>query len=103
VANYGVSSINSNETTQDKTHTHKRKNDQLRLFIFKNELLKISVSLQTAFAAETHLAEGQWLEEQVNTVKLRMFRRETRMPIVSRAEGQHLAPLKIFIKNKASK
>jgi hypothetical protein len=24
--------------------------------------------------AETHLAEGQWLEEQLNVVKLRMFR-----------------------------
>jgi hypothetical protein len=58
--------------------------------------------LQTAFAAETHLAEGQWLKKQVNMVKLRMFRAGTRRPTVSRAEGQYLVPLKPFIKNKAS-
>jgi hypothetical protein len=51
-------------------HTQKRKTDQLRLFTFKHELLKISLRLQTAFAAETHLAEGQWLEEYVNMAKL---------------------------------
>jgi hypothetical protein len=32
--------------------------DQLRLFTLKYDLLKISVDLQTAFAAETHLAQG---------------------------------------------
>jgi hypothetical protein len=32
--------------------------DQLRLFTLKYVLVKISVDLQTAFAAETHLAEG---------------------------------------------
>jgi hypothetical protein len=73
------------------------------LFILKHEFLNISVHLQSAFAAETRLAEGQWLEEQLNWVKLRMFRVGTRIPTVSRAEGQHLAPLKTFIKNKASK
>jgi hypothetical protein len=36
--------------------------DQLRLFTLKHDLLKIAVDLQTAFAAETHLAEGQWLK-----------------------------------------
>jgi hypothetical protein len=30
----------------------------LRLFTLKHDLIKISVDLQTAFAAETHLAEG---------------------------------------------
>jgi hypothetical protein len=33
----------------------------------------MSVDSETALAAETRLAEGQWLEEQVNVVKLRMF------------------------------
>jgi hypothetical protein len=77
--------------------------EQLRLFKLKLNLPKISVHLQTAFAAETHLAEGQWLKEQLNVVKLRMFRVGTRMQTVSRAEGQCLVPLKIFIKNNASK
>jgi hypothetical protein len=31
---------------------------------------KISVDLQTAFVAETHLAEEQWLKEQLNMVTL---------------------------------
>jgi hypothetical protein len=45
--------------------------NQLRLFKLKHDLLKISVDLQTAFAEDTHLAEGQWLKEQLNMVKLR--------------------------------
>jgi hypothetical protein len=32
----------------------------------KQELLGISASSQTALAVETQLAEGQWLEEQVD-------------------------------------
>jgi hypothetical protein len=61
------------------------------------------VDLQTAFSAETHLAELQWLKEQLNVVKLRMFRVATRTPTVSRTDGQYLVPQKIFIKNSASK
>jgi hypothetical protein len=44
-------------------------NDQTRVFKRKYELLKISTSLQTESAAETHLAVGQWLEEQPNIEK----------------------------------
>jgi hypothetical protein len=61
------------------------------------------IDLQTAFAADTHFAEGQWLKEELNVLKLRMFRVGTRMPTVSRTEGQYLVPLKAFIKNNASK
>jgi hypothetical protein len=32
--------------------------DQIRLFTFEHELLKIFVHLRSAFEAETHLAEG---------------------------------------------
>jgi hypothetical protein len=56
-----------------------------------------------AFAAETHPVEGQWLKEQLNMVKLHMFRVGTRMLIISRAVGQYLVSVKIFIKNKAWK
>jgi hypothetical protein len=55
------------------------------------------MDLQTAFAAETHRAEGQLLEKQLNMVKLRMFREGTRMATVSRTEGQLLAPLSTII------
>jgi hypothetical protein len=93
MANYRVSKNTNNSTkkTQEKTNKQtikQRKMDQLRLSKLKHDLLKISVDLQTAFAADTHLAEGQWLKEQLNLVKLRMFRVGTRMPTVSRAEGQ---------------
>jgi hypothetical protein len=77
-----------------KQTTKQRKMDQLRLFKLKHDLLKISVDLQTAFAADIHLAEGQWLKEQLNVAKLRMFRVGTRVPTVSRTEGQYLVPLK---------
>jgi hypothetical protein len=64
--------IRQHRTKHTKT-TKQRKMDQLKLFKLKHGLLKISVDLQTAFAADTHLAEGQWLKEQLNVVKLRMF------------------------------
>jgi hypothetical protein len=47
--------------------------DQLRFFKLKYDLLKISIDLQTAFAAGTHLAQGQWPKEQLNVVELSMF------------------------------
>jgi hypothetical protein len=51
------------------------------LFAFKREFLTIYAYSQSALAAETYLAEGQWLEEQLNMVKLRMFRSGTRIYI----------------------
>jgi hypothetical protein len=64
-----------------------------------NELLKISTNIQTEFVARTHLAVGQWLEEQLNIETFRMFRVGTRKPTASRRERQDLAPLKTFINN----
>jgi hypothetical protein len=102
MANYRVSTNthNSNKTTQGKTNKKQTKMDQISLFKLIHDLLKISVDLRTVFAADTHLAEGQWLKVQLNS---RMFRVGTRIPTVSRAEGQCLVPLKAFIKNNASK
>jgi hypothetical protein len=57
------------------------------------EFLKISKELHTILAAGTYLAEGQWLEEQKNRKKIRMFREGTRIPTVSTTEEQFLAPL----------
>jgi hypothetical protein len=67
------------------------------IIIVVQEFLKISVSFQTAFAAETRLAEGQWLEEQVNMATLRMFRVGISRPTVSRRGATFCAT-----KNKAS-
>jgi hypothetical protein len=85
---------NNTKQTKRKETTKQRKMVQLRLLKLKHDLLKISVDLQTAFAAETHLAEGQWLKEQLKVVKLRMFRAGTQMLTVSRADGQCLVPQK---------
>jgi hypothetical protein len=79
MANYRVSkNINSsNKTAQDKTNKKQQKQSKMnhfQLLTLKHEFLKISISLQTAFAAETHVAEVQWPEEQVNMLKSRMFR-----------------------------
>jgi hypothetical protein len=71
VTSYRVSTHtnNSNKTNTRENKQEKkeqRKLDQLRLFTCEREFLKISVDLQTALAAETHVPEGQWLEEQLN-------------------------------------
>jgi hypothetical protein len=57
----------------------------------------MSVNLHTAFAVETHLVDGQWLEKQVDMVKLRMLRVGTRRSTVWWTGGQHLVLLKTFI------
>jgi hypothetical protein len=77
-------------------------NCQAKLFKLKCNLLKISINSQTVFEATIHLAVGQWAEKQLNVEKIRMFREGTRKPTASRTEGQNLAPLKTFIKNRAS-
>jgi hypothetical protein len=43
--------------------------------------------LQTEHAAETRLAEGQWLEERLKKVKLRMFRVGTECRILRGHRG----------------
>jgi hypothetical protein len=46
--------------------------------------LKVLMDLQTALAAEAHPAAGQWLQEQLDTDKLRELRAGTRTPTASR-------------------
>jgi hypothetical protein len=64
--------------------------NQLRLFKRKHYLLKISVDLQTALAADTLLAEGQWLKG------LRMFRVGTRM-LFPGQKGNSIQFISLFI------
>jgi hypothetical protein len=47
--------------TKQQSEKKTRIVNQLRLLKLQHDLLKISVDLETAFAADTHLAEGQWL------------------------------------------
>jgi hypothetical protein len=64
--------MRQHRTKQTNKNSRTWKMDQLRLLKLKHVLLKISVDLHTAFAAGTHLDEGQWLKEQLNMVKLRV-------------------------------
>jgi hypothetical protein len=80
---------NSNMTAENKANKEQQKRikmNQFRLLTFKQELLKLSVSLHTGFTVGTHLTETQWLQEQVNMMKFWMFRVGTRRPAVSRTE-----------------
>jgi hypothetical protein len=93
----------SNMTTQHKTNKKQYKQcsmDQFRLLTLKYEVLKISVYIKTAFTFETHLAERQWLEEQVPVVKLRMFRVGTRRTAVSRIGGKYLVSVRYLLRPK---
>jgi hypothetical protein len=54
---------NSNETN---TGQNEQNIDHFRLFLLKPQFLKIYVNIPTAFAAETHRAEEQCLEKQLN-------------------------------------
>jgi hypothetical protein len=58
----------------------------------------IHVSLRNA--AETQLVEGQYLEEQLNMLKLRMFRVRANY---FENRGATFSDTETFIKNKASK
>jgi hypothetical protein len=62
----------------------RKRTNRLKLFKFKHKFVRISIGSQTALAAEAHSAEGQWLQEQLNIEKLRVFRAGTRIPTVSR-------------------
>jgi hypothetical protein len=77
--------------------------NQLRIFASRHELLKLSIRFQTAFGAGTHSAEGQCLKEQLNMLTLCMVRFGAAIPTVSRAECQHLVPVKTLIRNQAFK
>jgi hypothetical protein len=65
----------------------------------------MSKYLQTSLAAMTHLAEGLCFNALLmlkaeNSV---IFFVDTRIPTVSKMEGQFILPLKTFIRNKASR
>jgi hypothetical protein len=76
---FRTSTNNSNKIKLEKKRKtiKAKKLDQLRLLKIRHALFKITVHSETAFAAETHTAEGQWLKEHLNMVKTRMFQEGT--------------------------
>jgi hypothetical protein len=53
---------------------------------------KISMSVHTRLAAETHLADGEFLQVAVNKEEFLKLREKTRIPVVSKRDGQHFKP-----------
>jgi hypothetical protein len=101
MTSYRVSTITNNSNIPQKEQQKQRKMNQARLLKLKHEFLKISLSLQTAFAVETLLAEGQWLEEQVNMVKLTNVRSRNPKADYFEDRGATFSATKTFIKNNA--
>jgi hypothetical protein len=60
---------------QKKQQQKRREMDQLRLFTLRHELLNISLCLDTEFVEVTHIADEQWLKDQLNVKLLRVPRR----------------------------
>jgi hypothetical protein len=93
----------TNRKQQKKQQKQRKKNQfracfsikslNFRLLILKQEFLIVSARLHTEFAVELLLAERKLLEEQVNMLKLRVFRVGILRPIISRTERQNLVPL----------
>jgi hypothetical protein len=54
--------------------------------------LKISTSLHTRLAAVTHPAVGEFLHVAVNRAEILTLREGTRIPVVSKRDGQHFKP-----------
>jgi hypothetical protein len=71
--------------------------DQLRLFKLKKDLLEISVDVQTAFAADTHLAEGATERGKITYVPSRNTKTDS-----FQDRGTILVPQTAFIENSAS-
>jgi hypothetical protein len=68
--------------------------DQLRLFKLKHDSLKISVDLQTAFAADTHHVEGATERGKVTYVPSRNTNADC-----FQDRGECLVPLETCIEN----
>jgi hypothetical protein len=51
------------------------------------------MSLQTTLAADAHIAEGQFLDEQtLNNAESLIYRAGTQRPTISKMEGQNFKP-----------
>jgi hypothetical protein len=52
--------------------------------------LNILMSLHTQLAAETHLADGEFLQVAVNREEFLKLRGRTQMPVVSKRDGHQI-------------
>jgi hypothetical protein len=65
-------------------------------------LLRILTSLHEWFAAETHLADGEFSEVAVNRKEFLKLRERPRIPVISKRDGQHIKPGQTEMKNSTS-
>ena len=56
-------------------------------------VLNISMSVHTWLAAETHLADGEFLQVAVNRKEFLKLRGRTRIPVVAKRDGKDLKPV----------
>jgi hypothetical protein len=54
-------------------------------------------------ATETHLADGEFLEVAVNREEFLKLRGRTRIPVISKRDGQHIKPEQTEMKKSASR
>jgi hypothetical protein len=87
--------VNYIEINESRQLLVQRKYPQWILFLWK-----MSKYLQTSLAAMAHLAEGLCFNALL-TLKVENSFVGTRIPTVSKMEGQFILPLKTFIRNKA--
>jgi len=52
---------------------------------------------------ETHLVDGEFLEVAVNREEFLKLRERTRIPVISKRDGQQIKPGQKEIKNSASR
>ena len=62
-------------------------------------MLKILTSLHAWLAAETQIAEGEFLHVAINREEFLKLQWRTQIPIISRRNGQHFKPEWTEIKN----
>jgi hypothetical protein len=91
-----------NRRQNEQKPTKIKENGSATVYYTQTWVIKNICTFRNLSAAETYLAERQWLNEQLNVVKLRMVRVGTQIPTVSRAERQYLVPVNTFIKKNVS-
>jgi hypothetical protein len=55
-------------------------------------VLKVSMSVQTRLAVETHLADGEFLQVAVNREEFLKLQARIRIPLLSKRDRQHFKP-----------
>jgi len=72
-------------------------------FISKKEAICLLKILHKWLEAETHLADGEFLEVAVKRKEFVKLQGRNRIPVISKRDGQHIKPGQTEMKNSASR